>query len=292
MFTLTTDSSCDLLKSQLKEMDVPYIPLIYIIDGVSYEDRLDSDEEYAAFYDKLRQGAMPTTSQISEYSFEQFFTQTLEERPGLDIVHLCLSSGVSGTYANAVTAAKAVTDGRDEKIYIVDTLAASQGLRLVLDRGVEFRDGGMSAADAFEKLCEISRNLHHWVILENLAHLKRGGRISAVKAAIGTMIKLKPILVANKEGNLLVYKKVIGSAKAVTALVQGLKDHSLNKVNPRVYVANTDNDALAEKVRQEVLIAFPQAEVIMGHVGPVIGAHLGNNCVAIMFEAAERIDIN
>ena len=166
MFTLTTDSSCDLLKSQLKEMDVPYIPLIYIIDGVSYEDRLDSDEEYIAFYKQMKEGAMPTTSQISEYAFEEFFRRTLEERPGRDIVHLSLSGGVSGTYANAVFAARAVSGGRSEKIYVVDTLAASQGLRLVLDRGVELRDGGMSAEEAFEKLREVSRNLHHWVILE------------------------------------------------------------------------------------------------------------------------------
>lgn len=292
MFTLTTDSSCDLLKSQLKEMGVPYIPLIYIIDGVSYEDRLDSDEEYIAFYKQMKEGAMPTTSQISEYAFEEFFRRTLEERPGRDIVHLSLSGGVSGTYANAVFAARAVSGGRSEKIYVVDTLAASQGLRLVLDRGVELRDGGMSAEEAFEKLREVSRNLHHWVILENLAHLKRGGRISAVKAAIGTMIKLKPIMVANNEGNLLVYKKVIGSAKAVAALADGLKEHSADRTSPKVYIADTDNAPLAEKVKAAVLEVFPKAEIVIGHVGPVIGAHLGNNCVAIMFEGNGRIDIH
>lgn len=292
MFTLTTDSSCDILKSQLKELDIPYIPLIFIIDGVAHEDHFDSDQEYIDFYRQLKEGAMPTTSQISEFSFEEFFEKTLAERPNKDIIHLCLSSGVSGTYNNALNAAAAVMKNHDGvKVYIVDTLAAAQGLRLVLDRGVELRNAGMPAAEAFEKLKDVSNNLHHWVILENLMHLKRGGRISAVKAAIGTMIKLKPIMVANHEGNLLVYKKVIGSAKAVSALAEGLRQYSANQTNPKVYIANTDNDALVEKMREAILKEFPEAEIVVGWIGPVIGSHLGNNCIAIMFEGTGRIRI-
>lgn len=290
MFILTTDSSCDLPKKYLKEIGVPYIPLTFIIDGVAYPDDFETDKEYDDFYAKMKSGVMPTTSQISTYAFEEFFEKTANENPSIDIVHLCLSSGVSGTYNNALSAAKTVSEKCGVKIYVVDTLAASQGLRLVLDRGVEFRDNGLSTEEAFERLVDISKNLHHWVILENLMHLKRGGRISAVKAAIGTLIKLKPIMVADCTGNLFVHKKVIGSSKAVAALAEGLSQYSSNRVNPRVYIANTDNAELTEKVRQSVLQVFPQAEIILGRVGPVIGSHLGNNCVAIMFEGTQRIN--
>ena len=123
MFILTTDSSCDLPKKYLKEIGVPYIPLTFIIDGVAYPDD---------FYAKMKSGVMPTTSQISTYAFEEFFEKTANEKPSIDIVHLCLSSGVSGTYNNALSAAKTVSEKCGVKIYVVDTLAASQGLRLVM----------------------------------------------------------------------------------------------------------------------------------------------------------------
>ena len=283
-FTLSTDTSCDIFRSELKERGIEYRPLVYTIDDVPYFDEFSADSDYKVFYDRIRAGDMPTTSQINVAEHEEFFEALCDKYDG-DIVHITLSSGLSSTYGSACKAAEAVNARRGMRVYIVDSLGATIATRRVVDEAQRLRDAGMAAKDAVVALNDYVAHIQTWFMPTDLMHLKRGGRVSGPSAYIGTALQIKPILFINKVGGLSVIQKVMGASKGISAMADIFKKRVSGDVQ-KVYIASADSN-LADSLAQKIKAVRPDCDVEIGWIGPVIGAHTGCNAVGVSFQSDE-----
>lgn len=281
-FTLSTDTSCDIFRSELRERGIEYRPLVYTIDEVPHFDEFSKDEEYVGFYNQIRAGKMPTTSQINVVEHEEFFEGLLNKYEG-DIIHITLSSGLSNTYESACKAAETVNEKYGKRVYVVDSLGATIVQRLVVDEAEKYRDAGMSAAEASEKLNEFKSRVQVWFMPTDLMHLKRGGRVSGASAVIGTALNIKPILIINKNGGLSVVAKKIGVSKGMSYMVDRFKEFNAHcTADSKVYVCNADSEH-SEEMRDRIKAVRPDCDVEIGWVGPVIGAHTGAGMFGVSF---------
>lgn len=282
MFTLTTDTSCDVFRSELDKEGIPWIPLSYTIDGKTYLDEFTNDEQYKDFYAKVRAGAMPTTSQVTAFAHEEFFEKLIADG-ATDIVHLALGGGISATYSAACLAAKAVGERHPEcKINIVDSCGATQVHRYVLDMAKKMRDDGMSGEEAAAILRDDAKKIHVWIIVDDLHHLKRGGRVSGAAAAIGTLLKIKPMIVFDKEGRLQVSHKAKGFRKAMEYVADYIAEWAPDV--KEVYMAHADAEDKVEEMTELLKERF-DCTVKYGWVGPVIGAHTGPGMLGVIFKS-------
>ncbi|HEY8390656.1 MAG TPA: DegV family protein [Clostridia bacterium] len=289
-FILSSDSCCDALKSDLKKHNIKYIPMAYIIDDVEYRDNYDSEEEYRNFYDLLRSGKMPKTTQLSPFETAEYFEKLIKEEQG-DIVHLSLSGGLSNTANNAKAAAQEVMEKYpDRKIYVVDTKAATQGQLYILDRARELRDEGKTAKEVYDYLVELADRVHHWILVKDLFHLKRGGRVNPALAIVGTVLGIRPIIVINHKGELAPYDKERGVTKALRYAVKALKKHAKEGIT-RAYIAHADDIENANDLKQ-MLLEEGIPDVKIGYIGPIIGSHTGPGTVGLVFEGEKRIVID
>ncbi len=279
-FTLSADTSCDILRNEMTARGIEYHPLVYTIDDVPHFDEFAKDEDYKGFYDQIRAGKMPTTSQINIVEHEEFFETLLDKYEG-DIVHVTLSSGLSSTYASACKAAENVNEKHGKRVYVVDSLGATIATRHVVDEAQRLRDGGVCAADAAEQLKQFTYKLQTWFMPTDLMHLKRGGRVSGPSAYIGTALNIKPIINFDKYGALAVVQKKMGAGKGIAAMVEAFKKLSA-AVPHKVYIASADSE-FAEELLQKAKAVRPDCQFEIGWIGPVIGAHTGCNAVGISF---------
>ncbi len=279
-FTLSADTSCDILRNEMTARGIEYRPLVYTIDDVPHFDEFAKDEDYKGFYDQIRAGKMPTTSQINIVEHEEFFETLLDKYEG-DIVHVTLSSGLSSTYASACKAAENVNEKHGNRVYVVDSLGATIATRHVVDEAQRLRDGGVCAADAAEQLKQFTYKLQTWFMPTDLMHLKRGGRVSGPSAYIGTALNIKPIINFDKYGALAVVQKKMGAGKGIAAMVEAFKKLSA-AVPHKVYIASADSE-FAEELLQKAKAVRPDCQFEIGWIGPVIGAHTGCNAVGISF---------
>lgn len=289
-FTLSTDRSCDIFCSELDSRGIKQLSQVFTIDEVPHVDDFDSDEQYKGFYDLIRAGKMPTTSQINIAEHEEFFEKVLSECEG-DLLHITLSSGLSSTYQSALTAAANVNERLGAtRVYVLDSLAATCVQRLVVDEAQRLRDEGLSAAEALEKMNYITKHISVRFMPTDLMHLKRGGRVSGASAVIGTALRIKPILCINKEGGLSIVTKKIGVAAGVAYMADFFKQFN-GASTKRVYLPTADNWEVAETLKAKILEIRPDCEVIIGWVGPVIGAHTGAGMVGVTFVGDKERDI-
>ncbi len=279
-FILSTDTSCDVFKTELGERGIEYNPLVYTIDETTYQDDFSSDEEYKAFYAEIRAGKLPTTSQINVAEHEEFFEKLLSAHEE-DILYITLSSGLSSSNASAKLAAKNIEERTGRKIYVVDSCGATIVTRHVVDEAERLRDSGESAESAAAKLAEFAAKLHTWFMPVDLMHLKRGGRVSGPMAYLGTALNIKPIICFNETGGLSVVKKVRGAAKGLAEMAEAVKRDSA-KTPHKIYIASADSD-LAEDLLHRVKTVRPDCEAEIGWIGPVIGAHTGRGAVGVSF---------
>ncbi len=279
-FTLSADTSCDILRNEMTARGIEYRPLVYTIDDVPHFDEFAKDEDYKGFYDQIRAGKMPTTSQINIVEHEEFFETLLDKYEG-DIVHVTLSSGLSSTYASACKAAENVNEKHGKRVYVVDSLGATIATRHVVDEAQRLRDEDVCAADAAEQLKQFTYKLQTWFMPTDLMHLKRGGRVSGPSAYIGTALNIKPIINFDKYGALAVVQKKMGAGKGIAAMVEAFKKLSA-AVPHKVYIASADSE-FAEELLQKAKAVRPDCQFEIGWIGPVIGAHTGCNAVGISF---------
>lgn len=279
-FILATDTSCDVFRNELTAREIVYKPLSYIIDDVAYPDEFTSDAEYKEFYDKIRGGKMPSTSQINLVEHEEFFDELINKYDG-DVVYLTLSSGLSGSYATACAAAKNVKEKTDRNIYVVDSLGATISVRIVLDEAERLRDAGVSAEDAATQLRDFVNHIHTWFVPVDLMHLKRGGRVSGPMAYLGTALNIKPVLFINKIGGLSVVHKIRGTSKAMAFMAERFASDGV-KYARKFYVASADSE-FADEMLARMKAVRPDCEGEVGWIGPVIGAHTGCGAVGITF---------
>ncbi|HEY8389661.1 MAG TPA: DegV family protein [Clostridia bacterium] len=288
-FILSTDSCCDAYKSELKKRNIYYIPMAYIVDNVEYRDTFDSDEEYKEFYDKIREGKSIKTTQLNVVETAEYFEDLMNKNEG-DLVHICLSGGLSSTAQNAINAAKEVMQKfKNRNIYIIDSKSATMGQMLILDKADELRAGGKSAKEAAEYLTGLVERLQHFVMVKNLFHLRRGGRVSSTSALVGSILGIRPIITVNHKGELVVIGKEHGHKKAIQRLVKSYLEYKADNAI-RVYIAHADDIETAEELKEKLTEAGAK-EIITNYIGPVIGAHTGAGTVSIMFEGKKRMVI-
>ena len=284
-YVLITDSSADLTKDQLAELDVVSISLEVIInnDPPIPNDAIDNKE----FYGILRQKGTVTTSAVSFERFLNLMESYLSE--GKDVLYLGFSSGLSGTYNAAFVAAQELTEKYPErKIYTVDTLCASLGQGLFVYTAAKQRLEGRSIDEVYKWANDNRLNLCHWFTVDDLFFLKRGGRVSAATAVMGTMLSIKPVLHVDFKGKLINVSKARGRKSSVDELFENAKRTAIEPEKQTMFISHGDclNDAeyLAERLKKELGVP----EVIIGYVGPVIGAHAGPGVLALFFFGTER----
>ena len=279
-FVITADSTVDLPKAFLEEKQVPVVSLSYIIDGATYKDGegLTSKE----FYDKIREGAMPTTSQVNPEQARDLFEPILKE--GTDILHIAFTSGLSGTYNSCRIAAEELSEEYpDRKVIVVDSLCAASGGGMLLYKALELKEQGKSLDEIVAWVEENKLHVCHDVTVDDLFHLHRGGRVSKASAVVGTIIKIKPIIHVNDEGKLIVIGKERGRKKALQTLVDRMEDKSQGFDNEIVMITHGDALEDAEYVKGLIADRFGITNVMINPLGTVIGSHTGPGVIALFY---------
>ena len=279
-FLIVTDSTTDLPQSFYKEKGVRVVALSYIMDGVTYQDGngLSGKE----FFDKIREGAMPTTSQINPEQTREALEPILKE--GKDILYIAFTSGLSGSYNSVRIAAEELGEEYpDRKIIVVDSLCASMGEGMLLYKAVQQKEAGKSLVEVAEWVENNKLNICHDVTVDDLFHLHRGGRVSKTSAIVGTIIKIKPIIHVNEEGKLIVIGKERGRKKAMLSLVDRMEEKSNGFDNDVVMIVHGDAEEDAEFLKKEIQGRFGIDNIIINGIGAVIGSHTGPGVIAIFY---------
>lgn len=279
-FVITADSTVDLPKEFLEEKQVPVVSLSYIIDGATYKDGegLTSKE----FYDKIREGAMPTTSQVNPEQARKLFEPILKE--GKDLLHIAFTSGLSGTYNSCRIAAEELCEEYpDRKIIVVDSLCAASGGGMLLYKALELKEQGKSLEEIATWIEENKLHICHDVTVDDLFHLHRGGRVSKTSAVLGTIIKIKPIIHVNDEGKLIVIGKERGRKKALQTLVERMEEKSQGYENDIVMITHGDALEDAEYVKGLIQEKFGITNIMINPLGTVIGSHTGPGVIALFY---------
>lgn len=295
-FIISTDSCCDLYKSYLANNNVHCIILKRVLNGKELSELYDSAEEFENFYEELKKGALPTTTALNPFELQEHFENILKTEPNGDLIHISLSSGLSITYLNACKAAEAVNKkNENRRVYVVDSLIATQGMAMLVEKLIEMRDTGAKAAIAVKKLEHIRDHQQGWVIMSDLFHLKRGGRISSLQAAVGSVLGIKPIICLNREGKLANENKMRGANNAINYLLSKMEDfgtkYGTDFSKQMVYLVRTSENKMYDDFKATVLRKYPDIKYTERIVGPIIGTHLGGGSAIVLFEGAERSDV-
>lgn len=284
-FFITTDSTVDLPKEYLEENHNLVLSLAYILEGTTYEDM--NGLPYKEFYDKVRAGALPTTSQINPEQAQEAFETILKE--GKDILHIGFSSGLSGSYNSARIAAEELANTYPEaKVIVIDSLCASMGEGLLLYKANEMKKKGCGIEGIAAWVTENRLNICHNFTVDDLNHLHRGGRVSKATAVIGTMVNIKPVLHVNNEGKLVSVGKVRGRKKSLNELADRMEKQIEGFENDIFMISHGDCLEDAEYVAEQVRTRFGIQNVMINPIGPVIGTHAGPGTIALFFMGHPR----
>lgn len=292
-YILSCCSTADLTKEQFNSRNINYICFHFAIDGEEYMDDLGESMPFDVFYDRIAKGADTRTSQINISEYVAYFSEFLEQ--GLDIVHVCLSSGISGSANSARNAALIVKERYPERnVYIVDSLAASSGYGLIMNTAADKRDEGMSAEELAAWLEENKLKMHHWFFSTDLSTFVRGGRISKTSAVFGGILEICPLLNMDNLGRLIPRSKVRTKKKVIQEIVKRMELYAENGTDysGKCYISNSACLEDAQAVAALIEARFPRLDgkVQIYNVGTTIGSHTGPGTVALFFWGVERND--
>lgn len=282
-FTLTTDSTCDLYHDFLEKNHIRCIPLAFTIeekDGTltTYRDDFRREEEYVAFYNRLRGGALSRTSKLNTQEVYDFFLGLAKEGKK-DVIHFTISSGLASSVEIARSAAAEVRkDYPFFRVFAVDPLTATVGQGALVELAAEWRDEGKGAEETYEYILSRRQYIQHFIMADDLDYLRRGGRVSATTAVIGGMLNIKPVLTFNEVGKLEMLEKNRGVKKTFSSFLSKMDALPVDTELKRIYIVHTDNFAAAEELRKMV-VEKCGIEPRVSIMGPVIGSHLGPNGV-------------
>ena len=283
-YVLFTDSACDILPEKLREWDVEFVRLPYLFtdDG---KEMLDNDQPMKEFYNEMREGRVAKTSGVNEDAFLSAMTPILES--GKDLLYLAFSSGLSVTCENGKKAAAQLAEQYpDRKIRVVDSLCASAGQGLFVYLAVENRNNGMGIDENADAMEADKLHLCHWFTVEDLKYLKRGGRVSAATALLGTALNVKPVLHVDNEGHLIKVTQVRGRKKSIRRMAEKLGETILP--DSPVFISHGDCIEDAEMLRDILEKEYGKEVQLITYVGSVIGAHSGPGTLALFFRGTER----
>ena len=286
-YCISCCSTADLTKEYFDKRGIHYVCFHYELGGTDYLDDLGQTMPPAELYRRMLAGEDVKTSQVSIGEYADFFRKIFDE--GKDILHLTLSSGISGSYNSACIAAEQVREEYpNRKIYVVDSLAASSGFGLLVDTLADRRDAGESIDELYAWVCENKKKLQHWFFTSDLTFFIRGGRVSKASAIVGTMIQIKPIIHMDDHGELKVIGKERGRKKALTHIVDMAVKQSEGWDNDIVMITHGDCKDDAEFVARQVEKKMGVHNILINCIGTVIGSHTGPGVVAVFCMGNKR----
>lgn len=287
-FVILTDSSADLGAELVRELDVQVLPLGFVLDDHTYYNYPDNREmDPHLFYERLRKGDGATTNAVNVAQYTEALEPMLQA--GRDVLILAFSSGLSTTYNSSRLAVEEMSAKYPErKLYTVDTLCASLGQGLLVWYAAKARERGDSIEEVRDWIEERKLNLCHQFTVDDLYFLKRGGRISAATAVVGSMLHIKPVLHVDDEGHLVSIGKVRGRQAALKALVDRMEEPAIDSGSLTVFISHGDCLEDAQTVADMVKKRFGVQEIYINYVGPVIGAHSGPGTVALFYVGTNR----
>ena len=292
-YVISCCSTADLSKEHFEKIDVHYCCFHYEMDGVQYLDDLGQSMDFDVFYQRMTDGAMTKTSQINADEYEEYFTQFLSQ--GKDIIHLTLSSGISGTF-NSANLAKALLEDKypDRKIYVIDSLAASSGYGLLIDHLATMRDSGATIDELAAWVEEHKLNLNHWFFSSDLTFFIRGGRISKAAGAVGTVLNICPLMNVDFEGRLIPRYKIRTKKKVIQAIVDKMAEQAEGGTDysGKCFISHSacEEDAKAVAALVEERCPNLNGRVLINSIGTTIGSHTGPGTVALFFWGQKRVD--
>ncbi|MDO4572640.1 MAG: DegV family protein [Clostridia bacterium] len=292
-FVLSCCSTADMPASYFAEREIPFVCFHFHLDGVEYPDDLGQSVGFADFYRRIRDGAQPSTSQVNEWQYMEFFEPMLAA--GQDVLHLSFSSGLSGSYQSALIACEQLVKKYPERrLLVVDTLGASSGYGLLVDAVADLRDRDASIEEARDWAEGHKLNLHHWFFSTDLTSYLRGGRISRASYAIGYIMNIQPLLNMDASGHLIPRAKYPGKKRVVREILQRMELHAENGLDyaGKCFISHSDCLEEAQTVAALVEERFKKlnGRVMINSVGTVIGAHTGPGTVALFFFGDSRAD--
>lgn len=292
-YILSCCSTADLSKEHFQSRNIHYVCFHYFVNDVEYSDDLGESMPFDEFYAKIAAGADTKTSQVNISEYVDYFTEFLEQ--GKDIVHVTLSSGISGTINSARNAASILRERYPErKIYIVDSLGASSGYGLLMDTAATKRDEGLSAEELTEWLEANKLKLHHWFFSTDLTSYVRGGRISKTAAVFGGLLEICPLLNMDNLGRLIPRAKIRTKKRVIKEIVSKMEQDAQDGLDysGKCYISQSACMEDARAVADLVEAKFPKlnGKVEINSVGTTIGAHTGPGTVALFFWGSERKD--
>lgn len=292
-FVLAATTTADMPKSFFVERNIEYLYFTFLLDDVTYEDNFGESYPFDKFYQRIVEGGMPTTCQINVDQHMEFFESFLKE--GKDVLFVSLSSGISGSFNSCQIAANELKEKYPErKLYVIDSLAASSGYGLFIKQLADLRDEGKSIDEVFAWAEENKLNVHHWFFTSDLTHLKRGGRVSATSALLGTLLGICPLMNVSFEGKLIPRKKIRGKKTVIKETVKMMEEcaYGGTSYDGDCYICHSASIEDANAVRDLVEETFPalKGKVLINDIGAVIGSHTGKGTVALFFMGSKRED--
>lgn len=290
-YILSCCSTADISEEHFKNRDLHYICFHFSMNGVQYRDDLGKSIPFSDFYQAMRDGASTMTSQVNEDEYVEYFTPFLEA--GQDVLHVCLSSGISGAYNSAVLAQRQLQEKYPQrKILIVDSLGASSGYGLLMDRLCDLRDEGKSIDEVYAFALENRLRLHHWFFSTDLTFYVKGGRVSKASGFLGTMLHICPLLNMDAAGRLIPREKIRTKKKVIARIVEQMTLHARDGLNydGKCYISESDCYEDARAVAELVEKTFPRlnGKVEINSIGTTIGSHTGPGTVALFFWGDQR----
>lgn len=287
-FVIMTDSCCDMTAGMAQELGLVVLPLSLQMGEAVYRNFLDGREiGFEEFYARIRSGKLATTSAVSVGDFSAAMRPVLES--GRDILCINFSSALSTTYQSAVIAAEDLRgEFPDAKIFVVDSLCASLGQGLLVYLCAQEQQKGRSIEEVHAYAEETKGSICHWFTVDDLNHLKRGGRISAATALFGTMLSIKPVMHVDDGGHLVPVSKARGRKASLLALVDHMAQTALDPAESTVFISHGDCEQDAQFVADEITRRFGNRNIHLNFVGPVIGNHSGPGTVALFFVGSKR----
>ena len=287
-FRLLTDSTADLPASLVEELDLQVYPMAFVLEEKAYRDYPDGRElDIHAFYESLRHGKMSSSSQINQQQMVDWVSPFLEN--GEDVLYLAFSSGLSGTYQSARLAQEELRERFPDRTFtVVDSLCASMGEGLLAYYAATMRQQGCTLEETAAWLEKDKLRLCHWFTVDDLHHLKRGGRVSPATAVVGTMLNIKPVLHVDDNGHLIPMEKGRGRRQSLEALVRHMKETIENPEEQMIFISHGDCPQDAEYVASRIRETMTVRDIRIHTIGPVIGTHSGPGTVAVFFLGSHR----
>ncbi len=287
-YVIVTDSAANLPEELYEKCGITVISLTFQVDGkeyLSYEKGKKTDLKQ--FYDMMRRKETISTSLISPDRFTKAFSEILDA--GQDILYVAFDSSLSGTYQSATITVQDLQEKYpDRKILVVDTLSASAGEGLLVYYAAKLRDEGKSIDEVYNWLIEHRLNVCHWFTVDDLFFLKRGGRVSAATAVVGSLLQVKPVMHVSDAGKLEVVSKARGRKQAMNSLVSEMEKTVVDPQKQLVIVAHGDCEEDAQYIMKQIKEKFTVKETLIHHLDPVIGAHSGPGTLAVFYMGSAR----